>query len=119
MLFIDRRACGIVEAKPAKFTLSGVAERYGTEQGSGELEQPHVTFADKGGTTTIAVCIWFLGLPLGILAGRFKPEGADDFLIKPTDPDELAVRLEIAERIIGVHDQLARKNALLAELARG
>jgi LPS export ABC transporter protein LptC len=34
--------------------LSGVAERYGTEQGSGELEQPHVTFADKGGTTTIA-----------------------------------------------------------------
>ncbi|SRR5665213_700124 len=34
--------------------LSSVAERYGTEQGSGELEQPHVTFVDKGGTITIA-----------------------------------------------------------------
>ncbi len=43
--------------------------------------------------------------------------GADDFLIKPPDPDELAVRLEIAERILAVHDQLARQNARLAELA--
>ena len=34
--------------------LSGVAQRYGTEQGSGELEQPHVTFVDKSGVTTIA-----------------------------------------------------------------
>jgi len=34
--------------------LSGVAQRYGTAQGSGELEQPHVTFLDKSGTTTIA-----------------------------------------------------------------
>ncbi len=43
--------------------------------------------------------------------------GADDFLTKPPDADELAVRLEIAERILKVHEQLARQNALLAELA--
>jgi two-component system chemotaxis response regulator CheY len=43
--------------------------------------------------------------------------GADDFLTKPPDSDELAVRLEIAERILAVHDQLARQNARLAELA--
>lgn len=43
--------------------------------------------------------------------------GADDFLTKPPDSDELALRLEIAERILAVHDQLARQNSLLAELA--
>jgi diguanylate cyclase (GGDEF)-like protein len=43
--------------------------------------------------------------------------GADDFLTKPPDADELAVRLEIAERILAVHDQLARQNTRLAELA--
>ncbi|HZW35055.1 MAG TPA: diguanylate cyclase [Isosphaeraceae bacterium] len=43
--------------------------------------------------------------------------GADDFLTKPPDQDELALRLEIAERILAVHDQLAQYNLRLAELA--
>src|ERR1017187_4173794 len=43
--------------------------------------------------------------------------GADDFLTKTPDPDELTVRLEIAERILEVHAQLARQNERLAELA--
>ena len=40
--------------------------------------------------------------------------GADDFLTKPTHPDELALRLQIAERILAVHDHLARRNLQLA-----
>jgi len=43
--------------------------------------------------------------------------GADDFLTKPPDADELAVRLEIAGRILAVHEVLARQNARLSELA--
>jgi uncharacterized membrane protein len=31
--------------------------------------------------TTLAVCMWFLGIPLAAVAGRWKPEGADELLL--------------------------------------
>lgn len=43
--------------------------------------------------------------------------GADDFLIKPVDEDELVVRLAIARRILAMQADLETKNARLAELA--
>ena len=43
--------------------------------------------------------------------------GADDFLVKPPHADELAVRLEIARRILAVQDELERRNRSLADQA--
>lgn len=39
--------------------------------------------------------------------------GADDFLSKPVNPDELRARLRAGERIIGMHDELVEKNRLI------
>ena len=43
--------------------------------------------------------------------------GADDFLVKPVEAEELSVRLEIARRILSVQERLERQNARLTELA--
>jgi uncharacterized membrane protein len=32
-------------------------------------------------STTLAVCFWFLGIPLAAIAERWKPEGADELLL--------------------------------------
>ncbi|HEY6636443.1 MAG TPA: TMEM175 family protein [Solirubrobacterales bacterium] len=32
-------------------------------------------------STTLAVCTWFLGIPLAAIAGRWKPEGTDELLM--------------------------------------
>lgn len=44
--------------------------------------------------------------------------GADDFLVKPVDPDELRVRLAVAERIVGLEARLRAANEALEEYAR-
>ena len=44
--------------------------------------------------------------------------GADDYLVKPLDPDELKMRLLVAERVTALHGQLSRQSAELARLNR-
>ena len=39
--------------------------------------------------------------------------GADDFVSKPFDPDELRARLFVAERIVGLQDRVKRLEGVL------
>ena len=44
--------------------------------------------------------------------------GADDYLVKPLDLDELKMRLLVASRVTSLHRQLSRQSALLERLNR-
>ena len=41
--------------------------------------------------------------------------GADDFLTKPVNPDELRARIAAGERILGMQRELSSKNAMISE----
>jgi two-component system, cell cycle response regulator len=43
--------------------------------------------------------------------------GADDYVTKPCNPDELVARVEVARRFVNMHHQIEAKNRLLEELA--
>jgi diguanylate cyclase (GGDEF)-like protein len=43
--------------------------------------------------------------------------GADDYLVKPCDPDELVARVDVGRRFVNMHQQIEAKNRLLEELA--
>ena len=44
--------------------------------------------------------------------------GADDYLLKPFDSDEMLARIGVGRRIIDLHRQLEQKSAQLEEVAR-
>jgi diguanylate cyclase (GGDEF)-like protein len=68
-----------------------------------------------GGSYTYVILLTVLGRRQDRIEGL--QAGADDFLVKPVDAEELAARLEIARRILEVQARLERQNERLEELA--
>jgi two-component system, cell cycle response regulator len=72
--------------------------------------------ADPVGTYTYLILVTSKQAPAHILEGMNA--GADDYLIKPLNPDDLHVRLIAAERVTALHRQLAHNRADLEALNR-
>jgi diguanylate cyclase (GGDEF)-like protein/putative nucleotidyltransferase with HDIG domain len=71
--------------------------------------------AQKGGHYTYVILLTSRDRALDRLEGLRS--GADDFLVKPANSDELAVRLDIARRILDTQAELVRQNERLEALA--
>lgn len=78
----------------------------------------------------VQLCRWIRGITPApytyfiLLTGRNDREsliegmeaGADDFLVKPIDPNELRVRLRAGERVLLLQQQLAERNLALEQI---
>ena len=69
----------------------------------------------QGGSYTYVILLTIRGCREDRMEGLRA--GADDFLVKPVDAEELAARLEIARRILDIQARLERQNKQLEELA--
>jgi two-component system, cell cycle response regulator len=72
--------------------------------------------ADGGAGYTYVILLTSQGARGQILAGMSA--GADEYLVKPLDPDELGARLLAAARVTALHQQLASQHAELRKLNR-
>jgi two-component system cell cycle response regulator len=72
--------------------------------------------AQPGDKYTYFIFVTSSGDSRGIADGNFA--GADDYLVKPLDPDRLANRLVVAGRITGLYRRLAEQQSQLAILNR-
>lgn len=75
------------------------------------LELCRAVRAEKRASYTYIIMLTVLGGKGCYL--RAMDAGADDFLRKPLDRDELAARVRVAERILGLHTEMRQLESLL------
>lgn len=72
--------------------------------------------ADKSSPYTYVILMTSNSEKNGVVTGL--EAGADDYLVKPFDSNEMLARIGVGRRIIDLHRQLERKSAQLEEAAR-